>query len=386
MRIAAGSFDINWGLNSLYNNLFRGVAEKGVSVDVYSREKISERVKNERERVRFHQIKTPNTPGVPQLLNRFYFNYSFYRSVYKEDIDLIHGLCFNLYPCHRLDIPYILDDIVYPTYIEFIKNEVPKLGQWIYHKTYVNMLPFTKTVKTECERADFLVVPSEFQREKLLECFELDEEKIRLIPYGTGVQDTVRNQKNESEGGFNVILFIGNDYLRKGLHYLIEAMESVVKSRPKTILLVLGGQLKNQARSKATVEYVKKLIFEKKLKNNIFFMGQVSHEETQKYLDMCDVFCLPTLSDSCSRAVLEAISREKPVVTTPNSGFPEVNKVGIQVPPRDSHAISDALLKLLEDAKLREKKKMFCRKLAIKYSWTKIADQYVKLYEELSEH
>ncbi|MFH1788000.1 MAG: glycosyltransferase family 4 protein [Candidatus Altiarchaeota archaeon] len=381
MKVATGSYDINWGESSLFNNLFRGVAGKGACVDVYCREKIPSG-----EGVSFHQVTPPKIIQSSDTLTRFYFNLAFYRNARRGGFDLIHGLCFNAYPCHRLKTPYILDDIVYPTYIEFIKTEVPKLGKAAYLKTLASILPFTKTVKLECENADAIIVPNEFQKQRIIESFTVDEDKVRIIPYGIRKPERNEAGEHEREGKLKIILFTGNDYLRKGLHYLIEAMSDVVKKHPESILLVVGGQVEGYARSKPTIDYMTKLIKHNDLSKNIFFKGQLSFAETQKYMGLCDVFCLPTLSDSCSRAVLEAISHGKPVVTTPNSGYPEIDEVGIKVPEKDSKAISDALNKLIEDDKLRNKKKQNCMKASNKYSWDKVTSKYARLYEKVLEN
>lgn len=384
MNISVGSFDLNWGEGHLLRTLFAQDSRRGVSVDVFSREDFDASVLESAGVYRVHRIKTPayRTPEL-DLINRALFSFKHYRAVKTLGSDVIHGFCFNTYPLHRLGIPYILDDIIYPTYIDFIESEIPKLGPNVYLRTKANLLPFKYSVRRECENASALIVPSKYQKEKLLEKFKVDEEKIRVIPYGIRPPTAEEKEGGEAKGGLKTILFAGNDYLRKGLHYLIKAMPGIIGQNPETILVVLGAQTGNHARSRAAADYIRKLVKEKKLGGKIFFMGQASFKEAQRYMSLCDVLCIPTLSDSCNRSVLEAISHETPIVTSPQSGFPEIDEAGIQVEPRNPDSIAEAVTRLLEDDKLVKKKKIYCKKAIKEYSWEKIAAQYIRVYEEV---
>jgi glycosyltransferase involved in cell wall biosynthesis len=68
-----------------------------------------------------------------------------------------------------------------------------------------------------------------------------------------------------------------------------------------------------------------------------------------------DVFVLPSLSEACSNALLEAMATGLPVVATRVGGSPltvEDGVSGLLVPPRDPAALAKALVTLLEDGRL----------------------------------
>jgi L-malate glycosyltransferase len=70
----------------------------------------------------------------------------------------------------------------------------------------------------------------------------------------------------------------------------------------------------------------------------------------------CDVFVLASLYEGLGVAVMEALALGLPVVATAVGGVPEVvdnGREGLLVPPRQPHALADALLSLLTDDERR---------------------------------
>lgn len=80
-------------------------------------------------------------------------------------------------------------------------------------------------------------------------------------------------------------------------------------------------------------------------------------------------------------SILESVANGLPIVATPNTGFPEIDKVGIAVPPKDSEAIADAIIALLSDHELWRRKSERARKVIRRYYWERIAKEFVKVYE-----
>jgi len=73
----------------------------------------------------------------------------------------------------------------------------------------------------------------------------------------------------------------------------------------------------------------------------------------------CDIFVLPSRSRSEAFGVvqLEAMAQEKPVVATRVGGIPYVvrqDKTGLLVPPSDAPTLAHALIRLIQNPRLRE--------------------------------
>jgi glycosyltransferase involved in cell wall biosynthesis len=68
-----------------------------------------------------------------------------------------------------------------------------------------------------------------------------------------------------------------------------------------------------------------------------------------------DIFVLPSLSEACSNALLEAMAAELPVVATHVGGNPllvEDEISGLLVPPSDPAALAKAIIRLMEEPAL----------------------------------
>lgn len=71
-----------------------------------------------------------------------------------------------------------------------------------------------------------------------------------------------------------------------------------------------------------------------------------------------DVFVLPSRYEGLSFAVLEAMAAERPIVASTVDGTVEVvedGHTGLLVPPGDSSALADRIVRLLADAALSER-------------------------------
>ena len=94
----------------------------------------------------------------------------------------------------------------------------------------------------------------------------------------------------------------------------------------------------------------------------IVFLGRISDEEMIAYNSACDIFCFPSITknEAFGIALAEGMYFGHPAVTftIPGSGVNYVNMngvTGIEVPNKDVKAYANALMRLADDADLREK-------------------------------
>ena len=167
---------------------------------------------------------------------------------------------------------------------------------------------------------------------------------------------------------------------RKRVEYLINAIPNVIKENPNVKFVIGGGGPERENLYRLT----KKLNIE----DNVAFTGFIPFKKYSAYYASCDIFVLHSTYEAFGIVLAEAMASGKPVISTNVGAIPEVvdnGKTGIIVPPRDSKALADAILKLAEAKDLRIKMGMEGRKKAEReYDWDTIVEKYERIYESLT--
>jgi len=157
---------------------------------------------------------------------------------------------------------------------------------------------------------------------------------------GTGRQ-SIRQEFNISQDA-PLAGTIANFSEYKGYPYLLETANLVLKEMPAGRFLLVGdGPL---------LEKMKELVQELEHGNRIIFTG--SRRDVSNLLDALDVFVFASFSEGLPNVVMEAMAMQKPIVSTPAGGVPELIEhevTGLLVPFRDSKSMADSVLSLLND-------------------------------------
>lgn len=150
-----------------------------------------------------------------------------------------------------------------------------------------------------------------------------------------------------------VILYLGRLEEVKGIQYLIEAF---ALSAIRDAVLVIAGQGSERASLEGLVE-------KRHVQDKVRFAGYVSVDGTVPYYSIANVYVLPSVTVSEGRetwglVVNEAFNQGVPVIATDAvgaaaGGFVRDGYNGLVVAERDSNALSEALVKVLEDDALR---------------------------------
>jgi glycosyltransferase involved in cell wall biosynthesis len=167
----------------------------------------------------------------------------------------------------------------------------------------------------------------------------------------------------------------------KGHQSLLAAWKSVVMHHPKAHLMIVGSgrnhpkSLEHKLRYLATFEGIA----------NVHFEGETSTPEA--YLGAADLFVLPSRSEGCSNAILEAMAAELPVVACNVGGVRDVidsGKNGMLIPPNSDNILAEIIIKLLGNRRLsRELGKAAREKMLKNHGFSATAGHYVNLYRQL---
>lgn len=144
--------------------------------------------------------------------------------------------------------------------------------------------------------------------------------------------------------GNHVIGTIGRLSIEKGQRYFIEAMPQILKSLPNITFLIVGdGPLKKS---------LEILIYSLGLKENVILYGYCKRKELRSVYSIIDIFVSPSLAETISIGIMEAMAMGLPVIATNVGGTPLLikhNETGYLIPPADREAIEKAVIELLKD-------------------------------------
>jgi glycosyltransferase involved in cell wall biosynthesis len=185
-----------------------------------------------------------------------------------------------------------------------------------------------------------------------------------------------------------MILFIGRLVGVKGVDKLIMAMPHILQKIPKAKLVVLGlGDLQ---------DYLKNLVNYMRLNDYVKFRFEfLPEEERILHYAACDVAVFPSHYEPFGIVVLEAMSMEKPVVVGAAgvSGMREIviccgeDQCGFHIDPGNPTDIAWGIVSVLESPeKMKWLGKNGRKRVLEEFTWDKIAEKTLELYEQMVKH
>ena len=211
-------------------------------------------------------------------------------------------------------------------------------------------------------------------KESLINDFRLDPRRIALIHNGIDVERFSRDRRvPEGLRGDFVIGTIGRLSPVKGQRFLIEAIAKIssVKGDIRCVIIGDGPEENN----------LKKLARDLKIDDRIIFFK--SDPDTAKYLAMMDIFAFPSVKEGLGLALLEAMAAGKACVASDIGGISDIvkdNENGILFKAGDAGGLAGSIIRLMEDAALRERLGEF---VAGQFSADSMADGVLELYRSV---
>jgi glycosyltransferase involved in cell wall biosynthesis len=202
----------------------------------------------------------------------------------------------------------------------------------------------------------------------------------RVVPNGVTVTDlkstapSLLGIPNDAQ----VVLFLGRLHPTKGAEILLRSFAAIRDRVPKALLVLAGPDefgLETQFNAMAKASG---------LSRRVIFPGMVSGEAKLQLLQRADLFCLPSMGEGFSIAVLEALANATPVLLSPGCHFPEVVNAGVGViaEPRVLD-FGNAMVNLLSNPEDLKKMGTAGRRFVQdNYSWSTIADRMIEVYED----
>ncbi|WP_167328326.1 glycosyltransferase [Rhodococcoides fascians] len=178
------------------------------------------------------------------------------------------------------------------------------------------------------------------------------------------------------------LVTVGRMVRRKGFATTIEALAHI----PDAELVVVGGPEAGQFSKDPEVVRLTRMAVRHGVRDRVRFVGQVSRKDMPSLLRSADtVVCAPWY-EPFGIVPLEAMACGVPVVGSAVGGLLDTVVDGLTgrlVPPQDPLSVANAVNRLLADRPLRERFSADAQQRALRYSWSRIADDTVRAYSRI---
>ncbi len=192
-------------------------------------------------------------------------------------------------------------------------------------------------------------------------------------PRRAQMQSHARQLIGVSDDSF-VLLMIGNDWKKKGLDYLVEAIGRL--QNPALTLLVAGQD---------SIQPYRALIERFGLTDHLIFLP--IRPDVEFYYAAADAYVCPSLEDAFAYPPFEAMACGLPVIVSSQAGVSELitdELNGLLLKdPRDVGELANLIDKIYSDSALRTGLGEEAAKTACKYTWERNANQFKALFEEV---
>ena len=169
------------------------------------------------------------------------------------------------------------------------------------------------------------------------------------------------------------LLFVGNDYRKKGLHTLLDALAQL----PANTVLAVVGNAEHIRAFRARAEALQ-------LGTRVFFLGSL--KDVAPAYEAADCLVHPTLEDTFAMVVLEAMAHGLPVVVSGPEycGISGLLQHGVNAmildDPKKVGSLAQTIQQALDPQALREKLMAGAVNFARHYQWSVIASQQEAVY------
>ena len=243
-----------------------------------------------------------------------------------------------------------------------------------------------ETYRRACDRADRIVVASEWAKRDLSGQYGLPPDKISVIPVPPPIaayRDLTDDQAMEIRARLNLpeqfAFYPAQTWRHKNHIRLLEALALVRDRDGIEIPLVCSGRHNEQYPAIARVAA------NLRLQGQIRFLGYVPQEEVQVLYRSASFLLFPSMFEGWGLPIVEAMISELPVACAKVTSVPElVGDAALLFDPSDVEAIAAAALKMWTDPALRSRLANRGKHRVRDLDWHRTAREFRDLYKEVA--
>lgn len=308
--------------------------------------------------------KDPHYWTMPEIARWTWKAYWFSKkSTNNHNYDLCH--CWSAWPpgiigyLFRKKIPYI---------IALRGSDVPGYNPRL---KFLDRFVFKFVSRIICENAKVVTALSRNLRKLAEKTF--NGINIEIILNGVDI-DKFKPIANKPNSNID-ILFVGRLIRRKGIINLLKAFKEVCNESKNCKLWIVGGGPQRK--------YLENFCKLEKIKSSVNFLGAVEYKDVDKIYQKASIFVLPSLEESLSNVIQEAMASGLPIITTATGAAELIDENGFIVEKGDYKQIKKAIMEYVSHPELMRKHGLQSRKIAEKMSWSNNAKAYIGMYNSV---
>lgn len=329
--------------------------------------------------VQYHAVAQPFQR--PRWLNQLWFAYATWRLT-RQGFDVVHshelGWHGQVQTVHVVPVRYSL---------LHGRTGLARALRWLKIITSPRLVAYLALERARYAVGDGRVITlaSSSQLKSMAEAYPHAVAACQVVSPGVatvpGAASTARREAARQQLGLpaqgRCVLFVGNDFRKKGLPTLLAALAQL----PADAYLAVVGNAAQQS-------LVQTELLASGQAARVFFLGALSAVDVA--YQAADCLAHPTLEDTFAMVVLEALSHGLPVVVSgaPYCGIAadlvDGQEALLLADPRDARALASGLCRVLEDAALAAQLREHGLAFARRHLWSELALQQEAIYQRLA--
>lgn len=289
--------------------------------------------------------------------------------LFRLDLDLYHSTHYVLpamVPCRAV---VTIHDIIHLLYPEFLPSSLA----FFYAQ---------RMIRRSLTRGDRIIADSQNTKTDLMDYFDVDGRKIRVIYPGVTNRFRQKLERSELEATLTelgiekpYLLFVGNPKPHKNLDNVIKAYaRALAISDFDADLVCVGDRSGSEFKIRQRAENLG-------IASRVRLLGHVSDEVLPAIYQGATVFLYPTLYEGFGLPVVEAMASGVAVITSSTSALKEVAEgYGHLVNPLDIEETAEAIAQCMTDPEHREALAKLGARRAEEFRWSKTAEQTLEVY------